>query len=80
MITTTTQRFSVFAQQLAREGFRRGVPPHLDEHTERVDKSVCRRAKCGHCRRRGLLYRPFFKGRVYRVLAVCPACRRAEEF
>jgi hypothetical protein len=68
------------AQRLARQGWQRGVPPHLNAWARAVDEALCRRARCGNCQRRGLKYGPFFRGPKYRVVGECPDCGYQEEF
>ncbi len=68
------------AQQLTRQGWHRGVPPHLNDWARAVDEGLCRYAFCGNCKQRGLKYRPFFRGSRYKAVGECPACGHEEEF
>jgi hypothetical protein len=78
--TATSSTPATAAEQgLLALGYERGAPPHVRAATQAIDRQVCRQSRCGSCGRRGLSYRPFHRGREYRVLAVCPACQAAKE-
>lgn len=64
--------------QLRAEGYQPGTPWHLPASVTAIDRYVCRRLRCAKCRQR-CKYRPYCKGRSYRVLAICRACGWAEE-
>lgn len=72
-------RFNDLASQLADEGFRPGAPLTIRPATQAVDRLLCSRMKCGHCRKRGMGYHPYNLGSRYRVVAACPQCGHAEE-
>lgn len=67
-------------QKLRREGWLFGVPVHLRAWAERVDATLCASLACPCCRRRGLAFRPFHRGRAYRVIGACEQCGYGEEF
>lgn len=61
------------------QGWQVGVPIHLQKWAELVDANFCKRLICPGCKGHGMNYRPFFKGRGYRVLATCDRCGCGEE-
>jgi hypothetical protein len=69
------------ARGLIAEGFVPGLPPHVPPAFAALDRQTCRRMKCPGCGRGGLLFRPVHHPatRVYRALAVCRRCGKAEE-
>lgn len=77
--TTSTDTMESLERRFRAEGFRPGVPPHIDERTRAVDSRVCRQLRCPNCRRRRMIYRPFTDGQSYRVLSACQNCPAAEE-
>ncbi len=44
------------------------------------DADICRQARCHHCGRQGLDYRPFSRPSNYRAFGVCPTCGDSQEF
>jgi len=79
MKSTTVTTAAAIEATLCREGFTPGLPPSVRTGTAATDKAVCRRVRCPGCGNRGLMYRPWQRGRDYRILAACPACPAAEE-
>ena len=67
------------AALLLQSGYQPGVPAGLTPESQAVDRGSCRRLRCAACGRRGMDYRPHYKGARYRVLAACPACGHQEE-
>jgi hypothetical protein len=72
---------AVVAARLVEQGFRSGVPPWVSAEEAEVDRTLCGLAPCTACRHKGLDFLPFFrwKGRAYRVVAVCQSCGHARE-
>lgn len=61
------------------EGYRPGAPEHIPDATQIDNAVICRSLRCPSCLRRGLQYKPFQRGRSYRVLGVCGFCGSCEE-
>ena len=64
-------------------GFTPGLPPWLTAGAAAVDRLVCRQARCGSCKKRGLDFHPFFREhpgpRSYVALMACPVCNSCEQ-
>jgi hypothetical protein len=71
----------ILETHLRADGFVPGLPATVGEWAAGIDRCVVRAMKCPTCRKRGCEYHPFHhpRGGVYKVLAVCPRCRWAEE-
>jgi len=61
-------------------GWLPGAPPHVTRQARRIDRRVCKRARCEECGHEGLRFVPQHRGRRYRALAVCPSCGATAEF
>ena len=80
MTPRPSQLAEALAAQFRQEGYCPGAPGHLTAWARQVDAGICRQARCPQCQARGLCYRPYHKGRSYRVLAACGRCGYGEEF
>jgi len=60
-------------------GYTPGPPLHITPASRAIDAGLCRRSSCPHCKGRGRQYRPYHRGREYRVAAHCPRCEHSEE-
>ena len=67
------------AAALEQLGYEPGKPAHVTAETLGVDARSCARRRCGRCRRRGLDFLPYHRGRSYKVVASCPDCLNTEE-
>lgn len=67
------------SRELEAAGYQPDTPPHITEATRQLDSRLCRFARCEQCDRRGLVYRPYRRGRAYRIVAVCTACHHEQE-
>jgi hypothetical protein len=64
---------------LISEGWCRGALNHLLPAVVQVDADSAARMKCGHCRRKGMLFQAWHRGRSYAATATCPACHFTEQ-
>ncbi len=78
-ISVVNQPALDLATLLLQAGYQPGVPAGLTPESQAVDRGCCRRLRCAACGRRGMDYRPHYKGSRCRVLAVCSACGNQEE-
>lgn len=71
----------VLVAALLSAGYLAGLAPWLAVESARVDRSVCRHAKCPACNHEGLQPKPFYRLRPksYRCLGLCRNCGHAEE-
>jgi hypothetical protein len=65
--------------RLLEEGYAPGAPPTLTAWCLQIDQGLARRSLCPICRCRGLDFRPFHKGRLYRIVCCCLGCGYEEE-
>lgn len=88
MTTTTIPRWPEILLEMAREGYRSGLPRRtlIEVAAGEIDSDCCRESACEDCGHESLDYRPFIlrdaHGRhvSYRAFAVCSACSAALEF
>lgn len=82
MSAPTAPRWPEIILEMAREGYRSGLPrPTLIEtFAGDIDGYFCRESACEECGHFGLDYRPFIQRSSYRAFAVCPVCSAALEF
>jgi hypothetical protein len=71
---------NAIVQGLGLLGYEPGTPPGVSEESRLADEGFCQESECEVCGRRGLLYRPFRRGRAYVALAACPECSHTVEF
>jgi hypothetical protein len=64
---------------LISEGWCRGAPDHLSADIVQIDANAAASMKCGNCRRKGLTFQPWHRGRQYAATAECPACHFVEQ-
>jgi hypothetical protein len=64
---------------LISEGWCRGAPEHLSADVVQIDANAAAAMKCGHCRRKGLTFQPWHRGRQYAATGECPVCRAVEQ-
>lgn len=76
--TTKSNQAEVLSQELLRLGFVEGAPGHIPTEYVEIDRRCARAMRCGSCGKRGLVYRPFRRGRDYRALASCEKCGSGE--
>ncbi len=70
---------STVEQALALLGYVEGAPSLLDAGTLAIDKRIYSTMRCPACQRRGMVFRPWKRGREYRPVAVCRHCGHGEE-
>jgi hypothetical protein len=69
--TAVVQAKSSAEVALEQLGFAPGAPAHITRASQDIDAQVARKLRCPACRKRGMDYRPFHRGRAYAALAVC---------
>ena len=63
----------------------RAARPSLGDQLDRLDDVVqidansAARMLCGRCRRKGLTFQAWHRGRQYAATATCPACHAVEQ-